>query len=135
MVRGILAYGAYLPYRRLDRASITAVMGRGGGAGHRSVASYDEDTSTMGVEAARLALAGAPVNPDALWFSTVAPAYLDKTNASLIHAALRLDSAVPAIDFGGAVRSAVGALRVALTGPGSTLVAASDMRVGLPTSP
>jgi len=66
MVRGILAYGAYLPYRRLDRASITAVTGRGGGVGHRSVASYDEDTSTMGVEAARLALAGAPVDPDAL---------------------------------------------------------------------
>ena len=135
MVRGILAYGAYLPYRRLDRASITAVTGRGGGVGHRSVASYDEDTSTMGVEAARLALAGAPVDPDALWFSTVAPAYLDKTNASLIHAALRLDTAVPAVDFGGAVRSAVGALRAALPGPGSTLVAASDIRVGLPTSP
>ncbi len=54
--------------------------------------------------------------PDALWFSTVAPAYVDKTNATAIHAALRLDDDVPALDLGGAQRSAVGMLRIALAG-------------------
>ena len=90
----------------------------------------------MGVAAARRAL-GALDNttPDALWFSTVAPAYLDKTNATVIHAALRLDSTIPALDFGGAQRSAVGALRAALTAPGRTLVVASDIRTGLTTGP
>ena len=136
MTRGILAYGAHVPYRRLDRAEISSVMGAGGGRGHRAVASFDEDTTTMGVAAARRAL-GALDNttPDALWFSTVAPAYLDKTNATVIHAALRLDSTIPALDFGGAQRSAVGALRAALTAPGRTLVVASDIRIGLPTGP
>src|SRR5260370_10148250 len=63
MARGILGWGGYLPYRRLDRTTISAVTGTGGGQGTRTVASYDEDTTTMGVAAARLALAGAAPNP------------------------------------------------------------------------
>src|SRR5688572_27586338 len=111
-MRGIISHGAYLPHRRLDRSEIAAVAGSGGGKGTRTVASYDEDTTTMGVEAARLAMRAAPdVQPTALWFATVAPAYLDKTNANAIHAALRLDSRVVAADFGGAVRSGVAALK------------------------
>ncbi len=132
--RGILAYGAHVPYRRLDRAAIRNVMGSGGGRGHRAVASFDQDTTTMGVEAARQALATTDLAPGALWFSTVAPAYLDKTNATTAHAALRLDAGVPALDLGGAARSAVGALRTALEAPGRTLVVAADLRCGLPTS-
>ena len=79
---GILAYGAHVPYRRLDRAAISDVMGSGGGQGWRSVASFDQDTTTMGVEAARQALAATDLDPEALWFSTVAPAYLAKTAAA-----------------------------------------------------
>ena len=134
MARGILSYGAYLPYRRLDRSTIAAVAGGGGGKGTRAVASYDEDTTTMAVEAGRLALRSSPVAPAALSFSTVAPAYLDKTNAAAIHAALRLDSDVPAFDFGGAVRSGIGALRSALASGEPALVLAADIRTGLPGS-
>ena len=50
--RGILAYGAYLPFQRLDRKSISATIGAGGGKGTRTVASFDEDTTSLGVEAA-----------------------------------------------------------------------------------
>jgi hydroxymethylglutaryl-CoA synthase len=133
-MRGILSAGAYVPRGRLDRSEIAAVAGTGGGRGTRSVASYDEDTTTMGVEASRIALRAAPgeARPDALWFATVSPAYLDKTNATAVHAALRLDHDVPALDFGGAARSAVGALAAALGGSGTTLVVASDVRTGLP---
>ena len=135
-MRGIISAGAYLPKGRLDRSGIRPVAGAGGGKGTRTVASYDEDTTTMGVEAGRLALRSAPgaARPSALWFTTVAPAYVDKTNATAIHAALRLDHDVPAVDFGGAVRSAIGALRAALHGSGTTLVVASDLRTGLPGS-
>ena len=55
-MRGIISHGAYLPYRRLDRTTIAAVSGTGGGKGSRTVASYDEDTTTLAVEAARRAL-------------------------------------------------------------------------------
>ena len=134
-MRGIVSYGAYLPHRRLDRAEIAPVAGTGGGKGTRTVASFDEDTTTMGVEAARLALRAAPDhNPAALWFATVAPAYLDKTNATAIHAALRLDTSAIAADFGGALRSGTAALRAALAGPDSALVVTADIRTGLPGS-
>ena len=133
-VNGILGWGAYLPYRRLDRSTIGAVAGSGGGKGARTVASFDEDTTTMAVEAARLARrdAGADVPVETLWFSTVAPAYLDKTNATAIHAALRLDPSVAAYDAIGSVRSGIGALRSGLATPGASLVLTSDLRTGLP---
>jgi 3-hydroxy-3-methylglutaryl CoA synthase len=133
---GILSYGAYLPHRRLDRSQIAAVAGTGGGKGTRTVASYDEDTTTMGVEAARLAMRAAPAaRPDDVWFATVAPAYLDKTNANAIHAALQLERSVGAADFGGAIRSGVAALKSALRSSGTTLVVTADLRGGLPGSP
>jgi len=134
-MRGIIASGAYIPHRRLDRREISAVFGKGGGTGTRAVASFDEDTTTMGAEAARNAMRGAPdTRPDSLWLATATPAYLDKTNATAIHAALRLDPSVGALDMGGAIRSGIGALRTALAGAGTTLVVTSDMRDGLATS-
>jgi hydroxymethylglutaryl-CoA synthase len=135
-VRGIVGAAGYLPHRRLDRTTIAAVAGGGGGKGTRAVAGYDEDTTTMGVEAARAALR--PLgrrSPEVLWFSTVAPAYADKTNATTIHAALRLAGSVPAFDANGSIRSAVGALRAALAGVGTQVVVSADLRVGLAGGP
>src|SRR3954464_12734628 len=105
---GILAYGTYLPYWRLDRGAIAAALGTPAGRGTRAVASYDEDTTSMGVEAARACLASAPdgVRPQALFFAPAAPAYLDKTNATAIHAALGLPADVLAVDMAGSVNSA-----------------------------
>ena len=137
MTRGIVSIAGYVPYRRLQRADVAKVFGSGGGKGARSVASHDEDTSTMGVEAARLALRAVPgAAPRSLWFASATPAYLDKTNATTVHAALRLPADVGAYDFGGALRSGPGALRSALdgSGTGTTLVVVADLRDGLPTS-
>lgn len=134
-MRGIIAAGVHVPHHRLDRTEITALFGKGGGRGTRAVASYDEDTTTMGAAAARIALRdGADVAVDSLWFATSTPAYLEKTNATAIHAALRLESSVGALDMGGALRSGIGTLRTALSGRGATLVVASDIRDGMATS-
>jgi 3-hydroxy-3-methylglutaryl CoA synthase/uncharacterized OB-fold protein len=134
-MRGLISVAGYVPHHRLQRADIRGVLGKGGGKGTRSVASYDEDTTTMGVEAARLALKGAPdASVDRLWFATSAPAYLDKTNATAVHAALRLDSSALAMDTGGAIRSGIGALRSALESDGTTLVVSADLRSGRPSS-
>jgi hydroxymethylglutaryl-CoA synthase len=131
---GIVSYGAYLPYWRLQRSAISATLGTGAGRGTRSVASYDEDTTSMGVEAARQALAGAPPgwSPSTLIFSTTAPAYADKTNATAIHAALDLEPAVPAFDAVGSVRSGVGAAIAAASAGGLAVLA--DIRTGRPGS-
>jgi len=135
-MRGILSAGGYVPYRRLDRSSVRDLFGVGGGRGTRSVSGYDEDTTTMGVEAARLAIrSGSGCTPwDSLWFATSQPPYLDKTNAATIHAALGLSTCVAAFDFGGATRSGIGALKAALQSSGTIAVVSADRRDGLPTS-
>jgi hydroxymethylglutaryl-CoA synthase len=132
-MNGIVAYGVYLPYYRLDRTAIGAALGTSATKGTRAVASYDEDTTSMAVEAGRIALRRAPsVKPAALYFATTLPPYLDKTNATAIHAALGLDTGAGAFDMGGAIRSGAGALRAALEAGRPTLVALSDIRTGLP---
>jgi hydroxymethylglutaryl-CoA synthase len=132
-VNGIVAYGAYLPYFRLDRKAIGESLGASAGSGTRSVASYDEDSTSMAVEAARAAVRAAPdVRPGALYFATASPGYLDKTNASAIHAALALDAHAAAFDMLGSVRSGAGALWAAIDAGRPTLVALADIRTGLP---
>ena len=144
MTAGIVSWGTYLPYWRLQRAAIGGVLGAaGGGRGTRSVASYDEDTTTMGVEAGRRALAaargggglgaGTGAAAQDLYLSTPDPGYLDKTSATTVHAALGLDRACGAYDFAGSSRSAVGTLVGALAGARSrrSLTVLSDLRTGL----
>ncbi|HSE93553.1 MAG TPA: OB-fold domain-containing protein [Methylomirabilota bacterium] len=131
-MRGIVGYGAYLPYWKIERKAIGEALGTPPGPGTRAVASYDEDTTSMGVEAARAALRGlAGPAPEAVYFATTDPAYLDKTNATAIHAALDLVSGAAAYDMLGSVRSAAGALRAALDARGPTLAVSSDVRTGL----
>ncbi|HEX3898307.1 MAG TPA: 3-oxoacyl-[acyl-carrier-protein] synthase III C-terminal domain-containing protein, partial [Mycobacteriales bacterium] len=134
-MRGVLGWGVHIPHRRLDRTQIAAIAGTGGGKGTRSVASYDEDSTTMAVEAGRAAVRGAEVAPASVWFATTSPTYLDKTNATAIHAGLRLDRSVASYDAVGSVRSAVGALRSAFETSKASLAVASDVRVGRPGSP
>lgn len=134
-MRGVIAYGAYVPYHRLSRAAITAALGTGGGKGTRAVASFDEDATSMAVEAARVAMRSAgDLVPAGLSFATTTPPYLDKTNATVIHAALDLPSRVFAGDTIGSPRSYDHALRAALHSSRPELVVAADVRTGLPGS-
>ena len=119
-MRGIIGHGTYIPYRRLDLSTVADVAGGGGRKGTRAVASYDEDATTMAVEASRAARRLVPdAAVESVWFATVSPPYLDKTNATAIHAALRLPEECGAYDVVGSVRGAMGALRAAAaqTGP------------------
>ncbi|MEZ5232160.1 MAG: OB-fold domain-containing protein [Acidimicrobiales bacterium] len=132
-MRGIIAAGGYVPYNRLQRSKIGQALGSGGGRGTRAVASYDEDTTTMGVEASRIALKNAGgVVPTALFFATTEPAYLDKNNATAVHAALDLPANCGAYDATGSARSGMGALVSAANyGWGPALLVVSDTRTGL----
>ncbi len=132
-MNGIVAYGSYIPYYRLDRKAIGEALGTSASQGTRSVASYDEDTTSMAVEAGRAAMRTAPgIAPAAVYFATASPPYLDKTNATAIHAALDLDPGAAAFDMAGSVRSGMGAIRAALDAGRPTLAALSDIRTGLP---
>src|SRR6202521_4437584 len=107
-MRGIVAYGTYLPYWRRERKAIGDALGVSAGGGTRAVASYDEDTTSLAVEAARAALRGLRRSPEVVYFATSDPAYLDKTNANAIHAALDLPASAMAVDMGGSGRRAAG---------------------------
>ncbi|MET7650123.1 OB-fold domain-containing protein [Streptomyces sp. NPDC005486] len=131
---GLIAYGAHVPYHRLARTDIAAALGTAAGRGTRAVAGYDEDTTSMAVEAARGALArdGLRTRVGQLFLATATPAYLDKTNATAVHAALGLDPHVLAADMAGSVRSGLGALVTGARSPVPTLTVLSDLRTGLP---
>ncbi len=127
----ILAAAAYVPQRRLDR--VAAGIGRG----TRAVASFDEDATSMAVEAARRAVVGHEAAISSVVFTTTSPPYADRTNANVIHQALHLDASVGAYDAVGSVRTSVGALRAAADAAAAgrtTLLVAADVRVGLPGS-
>ncbi len=123
---GITSYGTYVPYYRLTRKAM------GGGRGERAIASFDEDATSMAVEAARDADLS---NIDALIFATTSPAYAEKLNAAAIAAALSLPATVRSTELGTSSRMGLSAL---LAGSDSAaagrkaLVVASDVIVGAP---
>jgi 3-hydroxy-3-methylglutaryl CoA synthase len=133
-MRGIIGYGTYIPYHRLQRGAITAALGAGGGRGTRAVASYDEDATSMAVEASRYLMRSVTARPDTVLFATATPPYLDKTNANVVHAALDLPSSVFAADVAGSCRCYDAALRQAVDSSRPTLVVAADVRTGRPSS-
>jgi 3-hydroxy-3-methylglutaryl CoA synthase/uncharacterized OB-fold protein len=130
---GLVAYATYLPHHRLSREEIGTALGVNAGRGERVVAGFDEDATTMAVEAARRALGfDVAQQVPAIYFATTSPPYLDKTNAAAIHAALGLPSDGFAADLAGSARSGTAAFRAALTGGGVAVMA--DVRSGLPGS-
>ena len=134
-MQGIHSYATYVPYRRLEGATIATALNTRPQPGTRSVASYDEDTTTMAVEAGRRALGRVDaLTPTSLCLATAAPAYTDRTNAAGVHAALDLDAAVMAYDLGAAPRSGSAALMTAAAGGSPSLVLLSDIRGGRPGS-
>src|SRR5258708_613349 len=102
---GILAFGAYIPKRRLQRAAVYAAHSwfapglKGAAKGERAIGNWDEDPITMAVEAGRDALAGwdrGKVGSVSL-ASTTLP-YADRLNAGVVKEALNLSDNVGAFD-------------------------------------
>lgn len=136
---GICSYGAYIPLYRLSRDEIGKAWG-GGGRGERAVANYDEDSLTMGVEAARDSLTGLdPGSVQALFFATTTSPFREKQAAATIATAIDLPGNVFTSDCTGSLRSGTIALRLAADAvkAGSVkeaLVTAADCRMAFPQS-
>lgn len=136
---GITSYGAYIPIYRLSRETLNQVWG-GTGKGEKAVANADEDSLTMGVEAARDCLKGvAKDSIDALYFASTTPPYKEKQSASIMAAALDLREDIITVDLTDSLRSGTIALGIALDAvkAGSAkkvLVVAADSRIPPPNS-
>ena len=124
---GIVGYHAYLPAYRLSRGDIAASVGASA-RGTRSVAGYDEDSTTLGVAAGLPVVAGREQAVGSVWLATTDPVYADKTNATAVHAALGLPAGIVAADLGASVRSGVVALLAAARDNGLAVLA--DRRGG-----
>jgi 3-hydroxy-3-methylglutaryl CoA synthase/uncharacterized OB-fold protein len=133
---GIVSYGSYIPYRRLKRAAIAAMLGVPATRGERAVASFDEDSVSMAVEALRDALKSAPgAVPGLLLFATTTPPYAEKLNAALVGAATQMPAEIRAADLTGSTRAGLSALLQAADaaqGGGYAAVAMGDARLGAP---
>ncbi len=142
---GILSFGAYAPRLRLQRSAIVAAHAwynpglRALGRGERAMASWDEDSLTMAVEAARDCLGERDRHEvrRVVFASTSAP-FADRQNAGVMKEALNLDDHVAALDVGGSQRAGTSALIDALLvaqGSGETvLCVASEQRATAPAS-
>src|SRR5882672_4644008 len=112
---GIVAHGSYLPHHRLRRGATSLALGEVAAPETRSVAGYDEDSTTMAVEASRIAVRRLDEESlRGIYFATSTAAYGDKTNATAVQAALGLPAQCLAVDMGGALRSSWGAWRAGL---------------------
>ncbi|MBF9033322.1 3-hydroxy-3-methylglutaryl CoA synthase [Rhodobacterales bacterium HKCCE2091] len=143
MTNGILRYGAYIPVARLQRSAIHAANkwfapGLGGLAkGERSMASWDEDAITMGVEAARDALGPADRSGiRALYLASNTMPFAERQNAVIAKEALNLSDEMMTLDFGGSLRAGVTSLITALSteAGGGILHLAADLRKAKPGS-
>jgi hydroxymethylglutaryl-CoA synthase len=126
---GIVGIGGYLPLLRLDRKAAAKELAWSGlgmpRAGFRTVADWDEDPLTMGVEAAR-GLAAAPLS--ALRFASTSAYFTDRAQSAVMLDALALPSSTRSTDHAGSRRAGTSALLDALLGGRPELVAAAEKR-------
>jgi hydroxymethylglutaryl-CoA synthase len=111
---GIVGCGVYIPRLRIKREEYQRVWGYSSRwVEEKSVADFDEDTITMGVEAASNALRNARVDSseiDALYFTSTSPPYAEKQNASTIATALGCRSDIATVDITSSTKSGTSAL-------------------------
>lgn len=137
---GIISYGAYVPIYCLSRDLIAQAWGSASLGGVKAVASYDEDTITMAIEAGFDCLGDAdPRQLDALYFASTTAPYKEKQSSSLIATVLDLRQDILTSDFSNSLRSGASAFAAALNAIGNksarrVLITVADARLGAPES-
>jgi hydroxymethylglutaryl-CoA synthase len=145
---GLLATVRYLPRLRLER---TEVFGqhrwmapglRALAKGRKAMASWDEDSVTMAVEAARLLSCACPgAAPAELTLASTTLPFAERLNAGIVASALGLAPTAVLRDVGSSTRAALTELAAALRRPvrdpsdhAAQMVLASEHRIAQPAS-
>jgi hydroxymethylglutaryl-CoA synthase len=142
---GLLATTRYLPRLRLERGEVLAQhrwMAPGLRAltkGQRCMASWDEDSVTMAVEAARQLTRGRPDlrAAELTLVSTTLP-FADRLNSGIVAAAIDLPASAFLRDVGSSARAGLTELAAALRRPSGSpthMVLAAERRIAQPASP
>lgn len=131
-MKGIISYGAYVPYNRLQRKKVGDFFEKPTFGGEKAVAGYDEDSVSMGVEAAFDCLQGENRNEiSSVFFATVNPPYKEKGSIATIAAALQLNENIRGIEATSSLRSGTSSILLANENE-RTLVISADCRTGAP---
>jgi len=146
---GISAIGIYLPAYRLSREVIAQQTGGPSLGGERTVANYDEDAITMGVEASLECMDnyehawGIPLNGEilkGLVFTSTSSPYLEKQAASIMSSVLEVNHSALVTDLSGSLRGGLTAVEVGnkilkeSSPEAKVLVVASERRMAEPGS-
>ncbi len=137
---GITSIGAYIPYYFMNRKSISEAWGVNGIKGSRSIASVDEDSVTMAVEAALECFRYRVRNEiDGLYFASTTAPYSEKSHATLISTVCDLSKDIFVADFSSSLRCATSALKAGYSEVVSgisneVLVTSADIRNAYPKS-
>jgi hydroxymethylglutaryl-CoA synthase len=131
----ILGYGAYVPFYRLPTSEIARVW-KGGGSGpnvEKSVASMDEDTVTMAIEASKSALKMAGIeNLGAIFVGTESKPYAVKPTSTMVAQALGQHHTLAA-DLEFACKAGTEAIQVITGLVGSGMISAG-LAIGMDTA-
>ena len=106
---GIIGYGTYVPHYRIKTEEIARVWGeeperisKGLGIKEKAVGGPDEDSATLAVEAARIALKRAKINPKeigALYVGSESHPYAVKPTATIVAEGIRATPNLTAADL------------------------------------
>lgn len=131
----ITGYGAYIPYYRLPTTEIARVW-KGGGSGpnvEKAVASIDEDTVTMAIEAARHAMEMSGTRTlGAIFVGTESKPYAVKPTSTIVAQALGQHHTLAA-DLEFACKAATEAIQV-ITGLVGSGMIESGLAIGVDTA-
>lgn len=137
---GIISFGAYIPWYRINRKTVFSAMGWFNPAtllpGEKAVANYDEDSITMSVAAGMDCLAGFEREKiDSLYFATTSSPYKERQASGIIATALDLRSDIRTADFTDSTKAGTTALlsawdAIKAGSAKSVLLCASDCRLG-----
>ncbi len=138
----IAGIGIYLPRYRIEAAEINRAWGRSGGKGRKSVAASDEDALTMGLEAAKEALASSGISQGKIGlisFASISSGYSEYALAAQVAEALGAERSVQVSDFGLSTRAVAAAMQASADAVStkridSALVIASDKLIAAPGS-
>ncbi len=119
---GIVGYGAYVPRFRIKSAAIARIWGVDEESvaklvGEKSVPGLDEDSASMAVNASRIALARAGIDPSeigAVYIGSESHPYAVKTTSSIVAEAIGATPAMTAADLEFACKAGTAGFQVAI---------------------
>ncbi|MFZ5643239.1 MAG: hydroxymethylglutaryl-CoA synthase family protein [Bacillota bacterium] len=133
---GIVAYGAYIPFNRLNLKHMGEIHGAPALRGEKAVANFDEDSLTMAVAAALDCASGLDAGAfDSIYFATTTPPHSEKQSATTIAGTLDMRRDARTLDITGSLRSGSSAMLAGLDAAEKgekVMVAISDSRMGAP---